>query len=121
MEQFIDLLQDFAFNLSVAALPIISAFLIAALNALIKKWLAEMEAAKPELYWYLEEAAKIAVLAAEKSNVSGFVEDKKEYALEVAQQWLDSHGWDEIDIVVLDAAIEAEVLKQFGREPNSAQ
>jgi len=119
MEDFINLLQKFAYELAVLALPIISGFVIAALNALVKKWLAEMKAAKPELWEYLNEAVSIAVAAAEKANVAGFVEDKKAYAFEIAQLWLDSHGWDEVDIDVLDAAIEAEVLKQFGREPRS--
>ena len=113
MNEFVNVLQEFAMGLLVLVLPILSAFIIKALNALVKKWLAELEANKPDLSWYLAEAVDVAVRAAEQSNLAGFVNDKKEYALEVAQQWLDSHGWDEIDIVVLDAAIEAEVLKQF--------
>ena len=121
MEEFINLLQDFAYNLAVIALPIISAFIIAALRALVKKWLGELEASKPEFYEHLSLAVEIAVAAAEKANVAGFVDDKKQYALNVAQIWLDEHGWDEFDIDLLEAAIEAEVLKQFGREPNSAQ
>ena len=100
-------------GLLVLVLPILSVFIIKALNALVKKWLAELENAKPDLHWYLSEAVDIAVRAAEQSNLSGFVDEKKEYALEVAQQYLDSAGWSEIDIVILDAAIEAEVLKQF--------
>ena len=113
MNEFVDLLQEFAFNLAVVALPIISAFVIAALRALIKKWLSEIENAKPELFWYLEQAVVIAVAAAEKMDASGFIEGKKQYAVEIAQQFLDAHGWDEVSIDVLEAAIEAEVLKQF--------
>lgn len=121
MGEFVDLLQKFAVELAALALPIISGFLIAALRALVKKWLAEIEANKPELWPYLSQAASMAVAAAEKANVAGFVEDKKEYALSVAQLWLNEHGWEEFDIQLLEAAIEAEVLKQFGREPLSAQ
>lgn len=113
MNEFVDLLQEFVFNLMVIALPIISAFLVAALRALIKKWLAELEANKPQLHWYLLQAAEVAVAAAEKMDASEFIEDKKQYAIEIAQSWLDAHGWDEVDIDVLEAAIEAEVLKQF--------
>lgn len=113
MEDYINLFQKFAFNLAVAILPIISAFIVAALNALIKKWMAELEATKPQLAWYLQEAVSISVAAAEQAGLAGFVEDKKQYAFQIAQQWLDEHGWDEVNIDILEAAIEAEVLKQF--------
>ena len=113
MEEFINLLQEFAFNLAVAILPIIAGFVVAALNALVKKWLQELENSKPQLAWYLSEAVRIGVGAAEKMELSGFIEDKKQYAFQIAQQWLDEHGWDEVSVDVLEAAIEAEVLKQF--------
>ena len=113
MEDFINLLQEFAFGLAVAILPIISGFLVAALNALVKKWLAELEASKPQLSWYLHEAVEIAVVAAEQAGIQGFVEDKLQYALNIAQEYLNEHGWDEVNVAVLEAAIEAEVLKQF--------
>ena len=113
MEQFIDLLQKFAFELAVLALPIISGFVIAALRALVKKWLGELEASKPKLYWYLDEAARLAVTAAEKMSASEFINDKKQYAIEIMQSWLDAHGWDEVDVELLEAALEAEVLRQF--------
>ena len=113
MEQFIDLLQKFAFELAVLALPIISGFVIAALRALVKKWLGELEASKPKLYWYLDEAASLAVAAAEKMSASEFIDEKKQYALEIMQSWLDAHGWDEVDVELLEAALEAEVLRQF--------
>ena len=121
MEEFINLLQEFAFGIASAILPVIAAFVVAYLKALIDKKMAEIEASKPELAWYLDEAVRIAVAAAEKANFSGFVEDKKEYAITIAQKWLDEHGWDEFDIDILEAAIEAEVLKQFGRESRSSQ
>lgn len=113
MEEVINLLQEFAFNLAVVALPIIAGFLVAALRALVKKWLTELEINKPKLTWYLGEAVSIAVSAAEQMELAGFVEDKKQYALEIAQQFLDEHGWSEVNVDVLEAAIEAEVLKQF--------
>ena len=113
MEEFVNLLQEFAFNLSVAILPIIAGFVVAALNALVKKWLQEIENSKPNLYWYLQEAAEVAVAAAEKMNVSEFIDDKKAYACEIVQRYLDARGWDEVDVELIEAAIEAEVLKQF--------
>ena len=113
MDEFINLFQKFAFNLAVAILPIISAFLVAALNALVKKWLAELEATKPQLSWYLREAVDIAIHAAEQAGVQGYVDDKLQFAINIAQEYLNEHGWDEVNVAVLEAAIEAEVLKQF--------
>ena len=114
MNEFVDLLQKFAFNLAVAILPILAGFAVAALRALVKKWLAELEASKPSMYWVIKEAVEIAVAAAEQlSGLEEFVEDKKQYALNIVQIWLDERGWDEIDVEILEAAIEAEVLKQF--------
>ena len=113
MEQFVNLLQEFAFNLAVIALPILAAFLIALLNAWVKKVLAEVEANKPSLYWAMTEAVGIAVRAAEKMDLSTFVGGKKAYALEVAQGWLNGQGWEEVDIFLLSAAIEAAVIENF--------
>ena len=113
MNDFVNLLQEFAFGLAVAILPLLSAALVAAVGVLIKKWLAELEAAKPELNWYLMEAVSIAIYAAEQAGLQGFAEDKLQYALNIAQEYLNEHGWEEINVVVLEAAIEAEVLKEF--------
>ena len=113
MEELINLLQEFAYNLAVIALPILSAFLIAALRALVKKWLGELEASRPYLYGYMKDAVAMAVQAAEQMELAGYIDDKKQYALGIAQTFLNEHGWDEVDISVLEAAIEAEVLKQF--------
>ena len=115
MNELINLLQEFAFNLAVLALPIISAFLIALLKAWIDKVLADIEANKPKLAEAIKEAVSLAVKAAEGMELGGFIDDKKQYALNIAQNWLDSEGWDEVDIDVLEAAIEAEVLKVFNR------
>ena len=56
------------------------------------------------------------IRAAEQMELAGFIEDKKQYALNIAQAYLNEHGWDEFDIDLLEAAIEAEVLKQFPKE-----
>ena len=116
MEEFINLLQEFAFNLAVIALPVIAGFLIAALKALITKWLAEIEEAKPYLHGYLAQSAKMAVSAAEQMKIAGFIDDKKQYALGIVQAWLNDYGWDEVDVGMLEAAIEAAVIEQFPKE-----
>ena len=113
MDQIVDVLQEFVMGLLLAALPVLAAFAIAALRALAKKWLNDLEQNKPSFHWALESAVEIAVRAAEKMEFSKFIDDKKTYAFEIAQRYLDSEGWDEVDVDLLSAAIEAEVLKQF--------
>jgi len=116
MNDFINVLQEFAFNLAIAILPVIAGFVVAALNALTKKWLADLENAKPKLYWFIDNAVELAVRAAEQSHLAGFIDDKKAYAVKIAQDYLDAEGWEEIDVSLLEAAVEAEVLKQFPKE-----
>ena len=116
MEDFINFLQEFVFNIMVALAPIITGFLIAWVKAIIDEKIAALEAAKPKLAAALKEAASLAVQAAEQAGAAGLISDKKEYAMELAQKWLNLHGWDEIDLEVLDAAIEAEVNKLYPNE-----
>ena len=113
MNELLNVLQQVLMGLLVALVPVLTKFIIEVLVAYKNKLVAEIENSKPELMWYLNEAVRVAVAAAEQSGLAGLVDEKKEYAIEVAQQWLDAHGWDEIDIVILDAAIEAEVIRQF--------
>lgn len=56
--------------------------------------------------------AKVAVLAAEQSGLSGLIEDKKNYAIRVAEQMLEERGI-KIDLDTLTAAIEAAVLNEL--------
>ena len=115
MEELINLLQQFVFNLLVLALPVIAAFLIALLKAWIEKVLAQVEQARPKLADAIKQAVSLAVKAAEGLDLAGMITDKKAYALEIAQAWLDEEGWGEIELDILEAAIEAEVLKVFNQ------
>ena len=110
MEELVNALQEYAFEI---LLTVILPFIANALIALTKKWLAELEASKPKLADYLAQAVDIGVFAAEQLGIEELVDDKLQYAVNVAQAFLSEHGWDEIDIELLVAAIEAEVLKQF--------
>jgi len=106
-----DVAVKFVFELSILLVPVIAGFLIALLRAWTQKLLAELEATRPKLAHYLYTGAKMAVEAAEQAGVAGFVDDKKQYALNVLQRYLDEHGFEEFDIELLEAAIEAEVLR----------
>jgi len=109
MEELINVLQEFGFEI---LLTVILPFVAQALIALTKKWLNDIKQNQPDLSWFLENAVEIAVRAAEQTHAKELFEEKKQYAFNVAQAYLNEHGWDEVDVLVLEAAIEAEVLKQ---------
>ena len=113
MNEVINVLQEFVMGLLVLALPVLAAFAIRALKLWGDKFLANLESNKPSLHWALEEAVEVAVRAAEKMEFSKFIDDKKSYAFEIVQRYLDEQGWNEVDVELIEAAIEAEVLKQF--------
>ncbi len=113
MNEFVNLLQEVVMGLLVVALPILAGFAIRALKVWGDKVLSDLESNKPSLHWALEEAARVTVSAAEKMDFSGFIEDKKTYAMETVQSFLDEAGWEEVNLELLEASIEAEVLKQF--------
>ena len=118
---FVDFLQEWLYNIALAVLPMVGAFVIAYLKALIEKKIAEIEELKPDLADAIRQAVSLAVKAAEQAGAAGLIENKKEYALTIAQKWLDNEGWDEFDIDILEAAIEAEVKAVFNRAGSEAE
>lgn len=61
------------------------------------------------------EIARIVVWAAEQANVAGFVQNKKDYALRLMQEWLEKKGV-KLDLLAIEALVEAAV-----KEMNDAQ
>lgn len=92
--------------------------LIPALVALVGAWLVQqvrlltlrLKNERPELYWYLAQAAELGVKAAEQMGLSEQIEEKKDYAVKVAQVYLDDRGI-KIDLALVEAAIEKAVLE----------
>lgn len=109
-----EFLVTFAFELSKALLPILVSSLVGLVVVWSKKLLADIQASEPDLYTYLTEAVSIGVMAAEKAGATEMINDKKDYAMGIAQRYLNNSGWENYDIEVLEAAIEAEVLRMFG-------
>jgi hypothetical protein len=106
---------DFSTILQAILLAVISAVvpsLVRWLQAQAAHNLAMARSFQPELTDWLTECADFAVKAAEQTGLSGMIEDKKQYALSVAEAWLDAKGIP-IDLHLLDAAIEKAVLENF--------
>ena len=115
MEQILDLLSQALQSLLVALLPILVVFIIRWVKAKTDAALVELEETKPSLYYVLTTIAELAVQAAEQMKLAGFIEDKRKYAFEIAQKYLDAKGL-EVDIDLIYAAIEAAVLENFPKK-----
>ncbi|HRF49351.1 MAG TPA: hypothetical protein PLC98_17090 [Anaerolineales bacterium] len=74
----------------------------------------------PATAWEIVNAADIAVKAAEQQGLTGelfkWAVGKKDYAIRIAQAILKANGV-KVDLVLLDAMIEAKVLENFPKKP----
>jgi len=93
-------------------LPILVVALVGFLAAKIKYWLAEAKSWNPKITSLLEQAAVFAVMAAEQAGAAKLIKDKKVYAFDIAERWLELRGV-HIDLDLIDAAIEAAVYEKF--------
>lgn len=76
-------------------------------------WLwAKVREWNPSVADILEEGAEFAVKAAEQAHIGKLVEDRKAYAIEIAEKWLELKGIT-VDLDLLDAAIEKAVIENF--------
>ena len=112
----LDILLDFVFGLLQlaleAALPVLVVMLIAWVRVQVKAGFAKLE---PNVQLILQEAARIAVLAAEQMNLAGQLDEKLDFAVGIAQSFLNEHGVElELDLII--AAIEAAVMDEFNRD-----
>ena len=112
----LDFLNSFLTPFLEAVLPVLAAALAALVIAWIKKVVEQIKSKMDErMLWMLEEATRAAVLAAEQMNLSGQITDKKDYALRVATEWLESRGV-KINLAIIEAKIEAAVLEEFNKQ-----
>ena len=100
--------------LLLAFAPVLASMAAAALFALTRKLWAEFKATQPDAAYWLEQAATLAVQAAEQAGMAGYIQDKKQYALEVAQRYLDAKGV-KIDVQLISDAIEAAVFAELNK------
>lgn len=113
MDQLTIALQEFAMKLLVAAIYALVPVAVMWIARQAQKMRIEWEESRPEIVYAIERAAEIAVKAAEQVNLSGalgeFADSKLDYALDIAQKYLDARGLKNIDLDLLRAAIEAAV------------
>jgi len=109
-----EFLSVFVEKVLLAFAPILASLAVAWLLAKVRGAWVEFQDLHGGEAWVIKEIANIAVKAAEQANLSGQIEDKKDYAVAVAMEWLQARGL-KIDLSVIDAAIEAAVFDEFNK------
>ena len=110
-----DTLYKFIEQFVLLVIPVITPFLVAILVVKARQvWIVANEW-QPSVTEILAQAAQFAVKAAEQAKVTELITDKKEYALEVAAQYLKLNKIN-VDIHLLSAAIENAVYQAFNSE-----
>ena len=107
--QFLQILID-------ATAPVLIAAAIGYLVKAVSEAYANWKVANPNPAYVLEEAARLAVNAAEQSGLSKQLlasgKSKKDYALSVAADYLKANGV-KVNFELVNAAIEAAVINLF--------
>ena len=99
----------------IAVLPPLAVAVVGLVIALARKaWMQARDSFAPQITDLLEDAAKMAVRAAEQAGIAELIDDKKQYAIEIVELWLEARHVS-VDIDLIDAAIEAAVLKEFNK------
>lgn len=100
-----------------AVLPVLAAALAGWLYSQARLAWQKFQNARPDTADAIQLAAEIAVRAAEQANLGGLIDDKKHYALQFAQRWLELKKIP-IDLEALDGAIEAAVWSEINADQN---
>lgn len=102
-------LSEILFQLLMAVLVPVAGFAAAWLKA---KYSTERSNLDSQNKWLLDQGVNIAIYAAEQIYGAGKGAEKKAYALDIAEKWLAQYKIN-IDLDVVEAAIEAAVKTQF--------
>lgn len=116
-----DVLSKFVESFLVALAPVLASLVVAWVSLQVKAMWAKFKEKNPEISYYLEQAAQMAVIAAEQANLSGLAIEKKEYALAIAEKYLEETLGLQIDLDLIAAAIEAEVFKRHAEFAETAR
>ena len=100
--------QDFLSEFVVLLLKLLIPIVVTALVTWVAKAWQEYQADKPDVVAALSLMMPLFVQAAEQSKLSGFIEDKKDYAISLAQEWLKKQGW-KLDLTLIMGLVEQAV------------
>jgi hypothetical protein len=100
--------KDFLSAFIVVLLKVLVPLAATALVSWVLKLWRELKAARPDVADALSLMMPLFVEAAEQAKIAGFIADKKDYALSLAQEWLKSRGW-KLDLSLISGLIEQAV------------
>lgn len=107
-----EFLSSFVQNLLLAIAPFLASLVAAWLIAKTREAWAKAKEAEPDLVDTLRWIAKQAVIAAEQAGAASEFGGKKNYAIGVAEKYLEAKGIN-VDLDLISAAIEAAVWTEF--------
>ena len=94
--------------------PVLASLITSWLVAKVRTIWAEFKVSQTVPSFMLEEIARIVVLAAEQMKLAELIENKKDYAVQTAAEWLEAQGY-KINLAAIEAAIEAAVMTEFNK------
>lgn len=102
----LEFLSSFANEFLMQLAPAVAVFLAGWIAKVAGELWDNFQRRQPKVADYIGMAAKMAVSAAERAGADGYIKDKKEYAIEIAQSYLNSVGLKNINVSLIAAAIE---------------
>ena len=109
-----EILSEFIQTFLLAIVPPLAGMLAAWLLGHVRKVWQQVKDNAGDWGWMLDEAAKMAVRAAEQLQLAELIENKKDYAVATVDAYLKEKGFT-VDLSIIEAAIEAAVLAEFNR------
>jgi LL-H family phage holin len=99
----------------IVVLPVLASALAAVAVNYFRLLEQRIKNEKPDVYKILDIIVRQAVSAAEQLGLNGEIADKKAYAIKYVQDMLNAYGFDEIDVALIDAKIEAAVFDELNK------
>jgi hypothetical protein len=108
IQPIIDAIVKLCAAILMACAPIVATYAVKVLKAKLAELAAKLST---EQITQLRYIASLAVRAAEQMNLSGQINNKKGYAIDLAENWLKSRGVN-LDIEAIEAAVESAVMTE---------
>lgn len=100
-------------------LPLLAVSLTGLVVAKIRETWRRIEVKRPDLTYEVMKVTRLAIAAAEQAGAANLINDKKKYALNIAEKWLSDAGI-KIDLDLISAAIEAAVFDEFNQNKSES-
>jgi len=113
--QLLNALVQFVSLVALGTLPVLATYLAKWLKVKIAIAHADLNNKYPDLMYHMDWFAGIAVNAAEAAGLKDLALNKKKFAIDLAEKFLEAKGIS-VDLDILDAAIEAAWIEAYGQE-----